>query len=171
MEIWKTIENFENYEISNLGRVKSLEKKTSFGIGYKIYPETFLKHWIDKKGYHYVDLRNNNKRTRFLVHRLVALFFLDNLNNKPQINHIDGDKSNNKLENLEWNTAKENINHAIKNGLNKNHGIYNYKSKLTNHQVEEIRKSSLKQRELSFIYKISQTCVSGIKLYKTYKNE
>lgn len=171
MEIWKTISGFENYEVSSLGRVKSLEKKTSFGIGYKIYPETILKNWIDKKGYHYVDLRSNNKRTKFLVHRLVCLFFLENTENKPQVNHINGIKNDNRLINLEWNTSKENINHAIKTGLSKKHGVYNYKSKLTKNQVEEIRKSNLKQRELSFIYKISQTGISKIKLYKTYKNE
>ena len=170
MEIWKKINGFENYEISNLGRVKSLEKKTSFGVSCKIYPQTILKNWIDKKGYCYVDLRNNNKRTRFLVHRLVCFNFLGNPENKPQVNHINGIKLDNRLENLEWNTCKENINHAIQTGLNNISGVNNYRSKLTKEQVNNIRVSNLAQKELSVIYNISQASVSRIILKKTYKN-
>jgi hypothetical protein len=171
MEIWKTIKGFENYQVSNFGRVKSLEKKTKFGCSFKTYPEIILKNWIDKKGYHYVDLRNNNLRKRFLVHRLVGICFLENKQNKPQINHIDGVKSNNYLYNLEWNTAKENLKHAVDIGLNKKSGIYFWNSKLTSEQVKEIRNSNLSNSELSIIYNLNHSVISNVKLFKTYKNE
>lgn len=171
MEVWKTIVGFENYEVSNLGKVKSLEKKTSFGVNYKIYPETILKNWIDKKGYCYVDLRNNNKTTRFLVHRLVCFNFLENHENKPQVNHINGIKHDNRVENLEWNTSKENLKHARETGLNNISGVNHYRSKLTKEQIIDIRKSNLNQRELSEKYKVHQVTISGIVNKKTYKNE
>ena len=170
MEIWKKIEGFENYEVSNYGNVKSLSRKTNFGCGYKTYPEKILKNWIDKKGYHYVDLRNNKVRKRFLVHRLVAFSFLDNIENKPQINHIDGIKSNNFLHNLEWCTSKENIRHAVDLGLNKNNGINHYQSKLSKKDVVFIRNSNLTQQKLSEKFKTSQSIISKVINNKSYKN-
>ncbi len=102
MEIWKKIKGFENYEVSNLGRVKSYSRKK----------ERILKFRITKTGYYRVMLQSNCFKKELLIHRLVAIAFLEADKNKPDVNHIDSNKSNNKLENLEWVTKSENIKHS-----------------------------------------------------------
>lgn len=93
-EEWKDVVGYEGlYKVSNLGNVMSLRHKKTF----------IMKPFIQRKGYLQVYLRNNNKsRNYFLVHRLVAQAFLPNPNNLPQVNHIDEDKTNNRVDNLEW---------------------------------------------------------------------
>lgn len=170
MEVWKKVEGFENYEISNYGRLKGLEVTTKFGIGFKTYPERICTFWYDKKGYQYFTFLVNGKTKHKLIHRLVSIAFIDNPLNKPQVNHINGIKSDNRVENLEWNTSKENIKHAINTGLTKTSGVNNYRSKLTEEDVLNIRNSNLKQKELQEIYNVAQGVISRIKLNKTYKN-
>jgi len=102
-EIWKRIKGFDNYQISNKGNV--------IGIGNFI-----LKSHISNAGYKLIVLTKENKRKCFLVHRLVALRFIENIYSKDYINHIDLNKLNNVSSNLEWCTAKENMRHAINNG-------------------------------------------------------
>jgi hypothetical protein len=121
-EKWVTIENYEGYyEISNLGNVKSLEKTITDILGRKtLYKEKLLKSRIDKKGYIEVTLTKDKFRKHFKVHRLVALHFIGNKYNKPQVNHISGVKSDNSIKNLEWVTGSENCKHAYKMGLNTN---------------------------------------------------
>lgn len=110
-EIWKDIEGYEGeYQISNLGRVKSLPKKCFNGKGYFIKAGRILKPIQDKKGYLNVWLRKNI----FKVHRLVAMTFIPNPDNLPQVNHKDGNKTNNKVINLEWVTDGENLLHAYR---------------------------------------------------------
>ena len=109
MEEWKDIKNYEGlYQISSLGRVKSLPKERNNGINNEI----ILKQCTDKKGYKRVNLYKNKKSTRVLVHRLVAEAFLNNPNNYPLINHKDENPNNNKVENLEWCTYKYNNNYG-----------------------------------------------------------
>lgn len=109
-EIWKDIPNYEGmYQISNLGNVKSIYKNGNTKI---------LTGGI-KKGYRQVILVKNKKRKYASVHRLVAETFIPNPNNLPQVNHKDGNKSNNNVDNLEWCTQSENQIHAYKNGLQK----------------------------------------------------
>lgn len=115
-EQWKTIQEFNGkYEVSNFGRIKSVKRKCNSRYGeYKTVPEKILSLNKDKQtGYVSVTLADGNKRITRFVHRLVAISFIDNEENKPCVNHIDGDKTNNNLSNLEWVTMKENSKHAF----------------------------------------------------------
>lgn len=105
-EIWKDIEGYIGlYQISNLGRVKSLGRR---GKGCSL-EDRILKHNINKDGYHLVNLKDVNHVAKwYSVHRLVALHFIPNPNNLPIINHKDEDKSNNYMDNLEWCTIQYN---------------------------------------------------------------
>lgn len=99
-EILKPIENFDGYFISNLGNVYSENG----------HARNKMRTWIDSKGnYENIYLSNNGKRKIFLVHRLVAMAFIPNPNNLPEVNHIDKNKQNNVVSNLEWCTRKENL--------------------------------------------------------------
>lgn len=109
-EIWKDIPEYEGqYQVSNFGRVKSLERKGTYN--------RIMKPHKCKNGYLYVCLSKDNKYKTFLLHRLVALAFIPNNNptKKTQINHKDENKENNKVENLEWVTPKENTNYGTRN--------------------------------------------------------
>lgn len=111
-EIWKPIVDYEEYyEVSNLGRVKRIKA----GMGARA--SKILKQYLGSDGYMRIGLTVNNKEKYFFVHRLVATAFIPNLENKPQVNHIDGNKLNNSVSNLEWVTAQENIDHAWRTGL------------------------------------------------------
>lgn len=131
-EIWKDIPGFEGfYMVSNLGRVKSLPRVVmrSNGKSYT-HKEVIIKERKNAWGYSTLPLTVSpgaNKQRNWMVHRLVALAFLDNPNNYPQINHKDGDKSNNTPGNLEWCTNSMNQLHAWENGLNKYTGKNNVK--------------------------------------------
>ena len=112
MEIWKSIpDTNDNYQVSNLGNVRSRHNKYTHKIDY--YKP--LNPYKTKKGYLSVKIKEH--RTSRPVHRLVAQAFIPNLENKPQVNHINGIKTDNRVENLEWCTNQENCIHAIKNGL------------------------------------------------------
>ncbi len=114
-EIWKDIKGFEGiYQVSSMGRVKSLPKiKKCFGKDY-LTKEKIIKPYINTYGYQSVGLIRNKKVKRCVIHRLVALNFIPNLNSKikTQVNHINEIKTDNRVVNLEWVTAKENINHG-----------------------------------------------------------
>jgi hypothetical protein len=121
-EIWKDVVGYEgSYQISSLFRVKSLKRiyeVTKQGRIYKVFQkEKDLKSTINGKGYYCVGLYKDNKKTTFLVHRLFAKVFIPNPENKPHINHINGIKFDNRIENLEWVTHSENIQHAYDTGL------------------------------------------------------
>ena len=113
-EIWRDIEGYEClYQVSNLGRIKSL--KFWSNVHKKYYEkETILKNKINKHGYEFVGLHKHNKTKNFSVHRLVAEAFIDNPKMYKEVNHIDGNKLNNNVENLEFTTRSENMLHAYK---------------------------------------------------------
>lgn len=108
-EIWKDIPGYEGlYQVSNLGRIKSMKRYTKIPNAIRIEKEKILK--LGKRnGYYVINLCKKNKRKSYQVHRLVAQAFIQNPKNKPYINHIDYDPTNNKVKNLEWCTQKENV--------------------------------------------------------------
>lgn len=116
-EIWKDIVGYEGlYQISNYGRVKSVTRKVNCRNGtIKTISEKILASNPNNRGYYSVQLCYNSLPVRYLVHRLVANAFIPNPDNKEQVNHIDEDKANNSVDNLNWMTAKENTNFGTKN--------------------------------------------------------
>lgn len=119
-EIWKDIKNYEGlYQVSNLGRVKSLNRICYDSVrkyNKKIF-KRILKQAIAKPGYYTINLTKNGKQQTYRIHRLVAETFIPNPYNYPIINHIDGNKLNNNINNLEWCTYKHNSKEAKKLGL------------------------------------------------------
>lgn len=113
-EIWKDIKGYEGYyQVSNMGRIKSVarERKTKGGGLYQI-KESIKKQELSKRGYLRTLLSKNKNMKHFQIHRLVAQAFVSNPYNKPEVNHINEDKTDNRVENLEWMTRTENQNHG-----------------------------------------------------------
>ena len=170
-EIWKDIEGYEGlYQVSNLGRVKRMRfinKNTN------IEKERIKSQKIRKDGYLEVALYKNGKGKYIQVHRLVAKSFIPNPKKLPQVNHIDGNKENNCVDNLEWVTNKENVTHAIKTGLQNNSGEHNGKAKLTQQQAEEIRKirkeKNVPYRQIAKKYNVSHYTIIQICKNRYYK--
>lgn len=118
IEFFKEIEGYPNYEVSNLGTVRN--RATG----------NVLRPGKTNRGYHKVHLYKEGQCKILTIHRLVAAAFLPNPENKREVNHIDGDKTNNRVSNLEWSTRSENVSHAFRNGLAKITDKHNFK---TNH--------------------------------------
>lgn len=114
-EVWKDIDGFKGlYQVSNLGRIKALEKKTRTHNGHKTWPEKIIKPIIQHSGYAHVGLWKNGRQTQSCVHRLVAYAFCHNDATlfKNQVNHKNENKLDNRASNLEWVTPQENTNHG-----------------------------------------------------------
>ena len=141
-EIWKPIGGFEYYQVSSYGRVKSLPKKLKRGSlgGFTISRERIKSQRVSKGGYLITDLYYHSRigKTCY-VHILVASAFVENLENKPEVNHKTGVKTDNRASELEWNTCKENTQHGIAFGLIDSNGEKCGTSKLKDSQVLEIR--------------------------------
>jgi len=177
-EIWKKIKDFPDYEISNCGRVKRNKS------GRNTYNGKILKEQPLNSGYACVNFYINNKRKTKLIHRLVLENFspIDNMD-KLQVNHINGIKTDNRLENLEWVTKSENEKHAYKIGLKKGHhisiniGEKNGMNKLTIKNVIGIKNilisnkyinGEIFNRNIAEKFNISTRTVIDIKLGKTW---
>ena len=122
-EIWKDIKGYEGlYQVSNLGRIKSLDRKARIqnGAYRQVKGRIVPIRKGEKTNYPFVGLTKNHKSKMLRIHRLVADAFIPNPNNLPQINHKDGNKTNNNVNNLEWCTPSENCLHAYRVGLHKN---------------------------------------------------
>lgn len=120
-EIWKPIDGYSNYEISNYGRVKSKDRfvNTRYGAKRKIKGR-ILKPTINGSGYYIVSLyKGNGKPSNKTIHKLVATAYLKNKHNYPVINHINGKKDDNRAENLEWCTQSHNVKESYRLGLEK----------------------------------------------------
>lgn len=174
-EIWKPIPNYERYLASNLGRIKTLEKTryTHKGNIARIYPEKIMLFHSNDRGYLQVSLSNHNGKKCLRVNRLIAMAFLENENNLPQVNHINGIKTDNKVDNLEWCDQAFNNKHARDMGLNKNFGNTHHQSKLKEADVTEIRRlfsEGKTQKELSLSYSVTIAQISNIVNRKLWKN-
>jgi hypothetical protein len=148
MELWMDIKEFKNYyQVSNLGRIRSLDRfviANKYGglklLKGKIMKLTKTKGRNNKYGYLVVNLRKQGFNKVCFIHSSVAKAFIENKNNLPTVNHKDGNKLNNNVDNLEWNTYSENNQHALNNNLRSPRGrkiiqydlnmneIYRYKS-------------------------------------------
>ena len=184
-EIWKDIEGYEGlYQVSNLGRVKSLNRdhqaNSRWGKTMKrVIKEKLLKE--DKTGrYLRVSLSKNGIKQRFSINRLVAQAFIPNIKNKPQVNHKDGNRDNNQVENLEWCTAKENMQHARSNNLITNIpiGENHPSSKLSKKnaiKIKKIAKIGTRSRpgninKLAKEYGVNRVTITDIVHQKTWKH-
>lgn len=159
------INSAKTYLINEEGVI--IEKDTRF----------IIKTSIDYKGYKRANVtftKENGTNAKYeRVHRLVGLTFIPNTGNLPFINHIDGDKLNNKVKNLEWCTAKENSEHAVKAGLknsDKIRGSKNYQAKLDECKVKEILQSFMTPTEVANTYGISISVASKIIKRQTWKH-
>lgn len=178
--MFKKIKNTDFYEVNELGVVRSLDKIVYQFNGIKMINRT-IKGTILKfksiRGYSNVNIYYDKglKKTR-QVHRLVLETFrpIKNMENL-QVNHINGIKNDNRLENLEWMTPKENTNHAYRNGLakyKKQNGELNCMAKLNCKNVIEIKKllDTLSDSEIGKLFKVSRRTINLIRNNKTWKN-
>ncbi|ALA07695.1 putative HNH homing endonuclease [Bacillus phage BC01] len=163
VEVWKSLEglvkNGENYSVSNLGRVRNdkrdqVKKLTQHKLGY-------MATGLGAKNTHF-------------VHKLVALAFLhnDDPENKRIVNHKDGDKSNNRLDNLEWGTHADNIRHAVKQGLQVHvRGAEHHNTKFTEEDIVKIKKmlvQGVKGAEIARMYNVAPVTISFIKTGRSW---
>ena len=147
----------KDYKITKDGQIISLKNNKEYVI----------KGYIDKYGYKRVLLHVDGKRVKYFVHRLVASEYIPNPNNLSQVNHKDGNKLNNCVDNLEWVTPKENIHHAIRKGLRTKGN-----NKLTKEQVKEIRKlfDFKSMKEISDMYNVSLSCIKHLHAGHTWND-
>jgi hypothetical protein len=174
---FKHIKNFKNkYLIYENGDVVSLSRKFWNGRCWWTSKDKLLKQHIGKNGYKVVALSIGKGKAKLTyVHRLIAKHFIPNPKKKPFVNHIDGNKLNNSINNLEWVTSQENCIHAFKIGLQKRiqrFGEKNNTSKLKTNQIKEIRSLKGKKmlKEISKQYNISISQISAIQNYNSWKH-
>jgi hypothetical protein len=161
-ETWKDVRGYEGYyQVNSLGEIKSLERvvKTHNQHGETIMKiqERVLSPGTNNHGYSTIVLYKNGGKKTFTAHRLVAIAFIPNTENKPEVNHKDGIKSHNWIANLEWDTTSENQKHAFNSDLKKpSYG----NAKFTENQVKEIR----------WLYENTDLTLSGIaRKFDSYK--
>jgi hypothetical protein len=175
-EIWLPIKDFESYyKISNLGRVRSVSRYVTITQNRRRRVLGRLrKQQINYKGYPTVQISNETTKKTMYVHRLVAIAFITNDNNKPEVNHKDGNKLNNCYTNLEWVTSKENMQHAKEFGLRPN---FKYESnpnfKLTHKTVQEakiLHSTGFTYTALGLKYNVSLTAIRRAIKGETWKH-
>jgi len=170
-EIWKDVIDYNGiyigiYQISNLGRLKRIMHR-------KNPTNKLISSFVFEDGYICVTLTKNGKTKFTGLHRLIASAFIENPENKPEVNHKDGNKHNNSIDNLEWATTSENIQHAFSTGLNNGRkGVKHHNTKLTEKDVLEIRKigKSVSAIELGIKYGVNDQAIYKILSRKRWKH-
>jgi hypothetical protein len=167
-EVWKDIEGYEGlYEISTFGNVRSVDRVIRSTKGHlRKLKSHGIKQLITGQGYFHVRIRKNGNRKTKFIHRLVAETFISNPGNYPIVNHIDGDKGNNHISNLEWVTSQQNAQHALKHNLTST-------TKLSKQEVLKIRElyasGEYTHRELANKFNVTPSNVGRIVRRDTWK--
>lgn len=160
-EQWRDVHDCDGYEISNLGRLRSVIYRHRWGVKWRIH---VLKPRYDRYGYLYAALGAGRYRK---IHRLVAAAFIRNPDGKPQVNHSNGIKDDNRVENLEWVTNSENHKHAHRIGLCRPNAV-----KLKESQVRDIRRllsdGARSCADIARSYGMSRHAISAIKTGETW---
>lgn len=173
-QVWKDIAGYEGlYQISSTGEVKRVERYytqlngLTGKVNTKLLSEMIMKPFEDEDGYLRISLIKENSRKKHFVHRLVAINFIPNPENKPEVNHKEGNKKDNRVEMIEWNTTSENQIHAIVNKLYVTaKGETAGQAKLKEVQVREIHKlwksGEVTQEYLSNMFGVASSAISRI---------
>ncbi len=177
-EKWKPILGYEDlYEVSNLGQIKSLARKV--GRGYKgvnhIYSfDRIRKQGLNQYGYKQVSLDGKIKPKCGIVHKIVLMTFNPTTDTTLEVNHKNGIKTDNSLENLEWVTSKENKKHAFKIGLcnhRRGEGLYNTTLKEKDIlKIRKLREQGLGYKILAKMFNVSTWCISNIDKRMSWKH-
>lgn len=166
MENWKDIPGYENcYQASTAGHIKSLSRKVNSGNGARrIIPDRIIKVQKNHEGYRVVKFSTGNEPKYLRVCRLVALTHIPNPYNLPVVNHLNGIKDDDRVENLEWTSVSGNNKHAFQIGLSDIHGENHPGCKLSNKDVELIKsmKGKMKQGLIAKQFNVSESTVSMI---------
>ena len=169
VEIWLPIIGYEEiYEVSNYGILRSLDRIVKYKNGKKCFHKgRIIKQSKDEDGYYIVSLCKNGDQITQKIARLVAIHFIPNLENKPEVNHKDGIKTNNRVNNLEWSTEKENSQHAHDLGLCPlQKREQNNNSKLTEQNIPkifEMLKMGMTQKEIGNILGVTGSLIGCVK--------
>lgn len=177
MSLWKAVKNYEGvYEVSNTGDLRSKDRKVKTWFGIRTCEGKPICGEINRDGYRRVHMSDarTGKKDRVYLHRLVAGAFIENPLNKPCVNHKDGDKLNNSVDNLEWVTHQENVIHEYATGLCKGPtGESGGGHKLTEKQVLTIRNSHkeniLTRKEMARMFDVSYRTILEICLRRTWR--
>lgn len=172
-EVWKAIPDFEGlYEVSSKGRVRSLDRLVTGSNGVtKLFRCKVLSPTPMNTGYLTISLSREGVARRHLIHRLVALAFLPNPDSRPEVNHKNGVKSDNSVNNLEWMGRGANIDHAVEVGLIRNKGERNPGAKLTEKEVVQIKHLSnlcLSPNEIAKAFGVTKSTISDIQGGRTW---
>jgi hypothetical protein len=176
-EYWVPIHGFNNYYVSNLGRIKSVDRiiKRTDGIITKKNGKIKIATQRQSNGYLSIRLYNVGKDKLVFVHRVIAKAFIPNPEGKNFVNHIDGNKLNNNISNLEWCTSSENNKHAIITGLRSYKSGCNHRLSFLSHQdiasIREMHKNNVKAGVIKNKYNLSYGAYYNIIKRISYKNE
>lgn len=173
MEIWKTALGYNDYEVSSYGRIRTLSRQVRFvhsvtgNEHFRTTEERLLKNYFNNRtGYFFVQLKKDKKSFNKTIHRLVAEAFIDNSKNLRDVNHINGNKKDNRLENLEWCSSEYNHAHAAMSGLSAS-GVNASNSELNNKAVIGIKnllKMGLSHGLIADVFEVSRSLISQISL-------
>jgi phage RecT family recombinase len=176
-EIWINIKDYEElYKISNCGRIKNLERKIKKWNGFRTHKEKIIKQFFSEDGYLRVQLWKNGENKKYQVARLVGESFIPNIDNKPEINHRNGIKTDNRATELEWATHKENISHSINSGLKGDikRGGQLPQTILKEGDISMIRQiyaeGNTTQNELSEMFNVSRGAINNITNGRNWKH-